>query len=249
MPTGQPLTLPPGVSAKKFALYLDEARHIVGRDNVVVTEGEHQFVKDEYLDPAKEHDMFYVLDKDYFVSSAVVSPRNVKEVQALMRLSNKYKVAVWPFSAGRNIGYGGTAPRVPGSVAIDMGTHMNRVLEVNEKDAYCLVEPGVTFQSLYDHLVKVGLDDKLWIDVPDLGGGSVIGNTIERGVGYTPYGDHFMVSSGVRTRRDTDGRCTAVWRLSCRPASWSAPAWVRFRSLDRTRTPRPTSRRPTGAGR
>lgn len=25
--------------------------------------------------------------------------------------------------------------------------------------------------------------DKLWIDTPDLGGGSVVGNTIERGVG------------------------------------------------------------------
>lgn len=24
--------------------------------------------------------------------------------------------------------------------------------------------------------------------VPDLGGGSVMGNTLERGVGYTPYG-------------------------------------------------------------
>ena len=24
--------------------------------------------------------------------------------------------------------------------------------------------------------------------VPDLGGGSVLGNTVERGVGYTPYG-------------------------------------------------------------
>jgi len=24
--------------------------------------------------------------------------------------------------------------------------------------------------------------------VPDLGGGSIIGNAIERGVGYTPYG-------------------------------------------------------------
>jgi hypothetical protein len=55
-------------------------------------------------------------------------------------------------------------------VGIDMGKHMNRVLEVNEDDAYCLLEPGVTFQGLYDHLVSKGLEDKLWIDVPDLGG-------------------------------------------------------------------------------
>ena len=192
-----PLILPPGLSAETFDTYLSKAKEIVGADNVEVVEGEHQFVKDSYMDPAEAHDMFNVFDQDYFIASAIVAPRNVPEVQALMRLSNEYKVAVWPFSAGRNIGYGGTGPRVPGSVGINMGRHMNRVLEVNEKDAYCLVEPGVTFQSLYDHLVKEGLNDKLWIDVPDLGGGSVIGNTIERGVGYSPYGDHFMVRISV----------------------------------------------------
>jgi hypothetical protein len=34
-------------------------------------------------------------------------------------------------------------------------------------------------------LVENNLRDKLWIDVPDLGGGSVIGNTVERGVGMS----------------------------------------------------------------
>ncbi|CAK9782305.1 FAD-linked oxidase-like protein [Cutaneotrichosporon oleaginosum] len=192
-----PLILPPGISKDKFAAYLDAARAAVGADNVEVITGPHQFTKDDYMDPAKEHDMYPVFDKDYFVSSAVVCPRNVQEVQALMRISNEHKVPVWPFSIGRNIGYGGAAPRVPGSVGIDMGRHMNRVLEVNEADAYCLLEPGVTFQGLYDHLVANGLEDKLWIDVPDLGGGSVIGNTIERGVGYSPYGDHFMMHCGM----------------------------------------------------
>jgi hypothetical protein len=28
------------------------------------------------------------------------------------------------------------------------------------------------------------------------GGGSVIGNTVDRGVGYTPYGDHFGMHCG-----------------------------------------------------
>jgi len=37
--------------------------------------------------------------------------------------------------------------------------------------------------DLHNYLVENNLRDKLWIDVPDLGGGSVIGNTIERGVG------------------------------------------------------------------
>lgn len=51
-----------------------------------------------------------------------------------------------------------------------------------------LVEPGVTYADLYQYLVDRKLEHKLWIDCPDLGGGSVLGNTMERGVGYTPYG-------------------------------------------------------------
>lgn len=47
---------------------------------------------------------------------------------------------------------------------------------------------GVTFHDLHQYLVDNGLRDRLWLDVPDLGGGSVLGNTLERGVGYTPYG-------------------------------------------------------------
>lgn len=64
-----------------------------------------------------------------------------------------------------------------------MGKNMNKVLDVNVDGAYCILEPGVTFIDLHNYLVKNNLRDHLWVDVPDLGGGSVIGNTVERGVG------------------------------------------------------------------
>ena len=89
--------------------------------------------------------MFYVAEKEYFVSSAVVAPRNVAEVQSIMRLCNDREIPVWPFSIGRNVGYGGAAPRVPGSVGLDMGRNMRKVLELNEEGAFAVVEPGVTF--------------------------------------------------------------------------------------------------------
>lgn len=44
-------------------------------------------------------------------------------------------------------------------------------------------ESNSRYSDLHNYLVENNLRDKLWIDVPDLGGGSVIGNTIERGVG------------------------------------------------------------------
>lgn len=72
---------------------------------------------------------------------------------------------------------------------------MNRILEVNEKFAYALVEPGVTFFDLYKYIQEHKL--KLWIDVPDLGGGSILGNTSERG-GNTPS-IMFLKSSGIHS--------------------------------------------------
>ncbi|KAK9770842.1 putative Vanillyl-alcohol oxidase [Seiridium cardinale] len=192
-----PLVFPPGVEAAHFEAYIKRVTEIAGTENVTVITGEDVLTKDLYLDPSKAHDMFNVFDKDYFIASAVVAPRKVTEVQAIMRLCNEFKIPVWPFSIGRNVGYGGAAPRVPGSIGLDMGRNMNKVLEVSEQNAYCLLQPGVTYQDLYDHLVEKGLNDKLWVDSPDLGGGSVLGNCIERGVGYTPYGDHFMMHCGM----------------------------------------------------
>lgn len=47
---------------------------------------------------------------------------------------------------------------------------------------------GVTFYDLHNYLEANNLRDKLWRDVPDPGGGCVLGNATERGVGYTPSG-------------------------------------------------------------
>lgn len=183
-----PLALPPGTTSEKFTDFISRAEEITDAENVVIIKEKEELTKELYTDPSKAHDMFHVFDKDYFVVSATIAPRNVKEVQAIVRLCNEFEIPLWPFSIGRNVGYGGAAPRVPGSIGLDMGKNMNRVLEVNTEGAYALLEPGVTFFSLYDYLKEKKLDDQLWIDTPDLGGGSVVGNTIERGVGYTPYG-------------------------------------------------------------
>jgi 4-cresol dehydrogenase (hydroxylating) len=67
---------------------------------------------------------------------------------------------------------------------------MNRILEVNEELAYAVIEPGVTQRQLNDHLKQNGI--KLWADCTDsTPEGSLLGNALERGVGYTNYGDHF----------------------------------------------------------
>lgn len=113
---GDPICLPPGTSSEDFQAYIKKAIEIVGKENVTVINDNDDLTKEKYTDPAKEHDMFHVFDKDYFVASAVIAPRKVSEVQAIMKLCNEYGIPVWPFSVGRNVGYGGAAPRVPGSI-------------------------------------------------------------------------------------------------------------------------------------
>lgn len=162
---GDPLILPPGVSSSEFAHFLERCRALCGDDNVSVIEREEQLVDGSYHEPNKTHDMHHILDKTHFICSATVSPRNVPEVQGMMRLCNEFDVAVWPFSIGRNTGYGGAAPRVPGSICLELGKHINRVIEVNTEDAYALVEPGVTYQDLHDYLVEHDLRKKVWMDV------------------------------------------------------------------------------------
>ncbi|KAL4944869.1 hypothetical protein BDV06DRAFT_186309 [Aspergillus oleicola] len=195
--TLSPLAIPPNTSQDTFERFISAAKTLVGDENVRVITAATELVDGSYYEPPKTHDPHHILDQDYFVASAVIDPRSVPEAQGLVRLANDYKIPLWPTSIGRNSGYGGAAPRLRGSVVVDMGKHMYRVLEVNVDGAYAVVEPGVTFAGLYQYLVDHGLNNKLWIDVPDIGGGSVMGNTLERGVGYTPYGDHWMMHCGM----------------------------------------------------
>lgn len=69
--------------------------------------------------------------------------------------------------------YGGPAPRLSGSLALDLH-RMNKIIDVNQEFSYAVVEPGVTFTDLYDYCVLHKL--KVWPSVPSLGWGSVVGN-------------------------------------------------------------------------
>ncbi len=129
-------------------------------------------------------------------ASAAVAPANVEQVAQVVRIARNHRVPLFPISTGKNYGYGGPSPNVNGSVVLDL-KRMNRVLEVDEARAFALVEPGVSYFDLYNHIQERGL--KLMLDVPDPGWGSPIGNSLERGVGYTMphFRDHFGSHCGM----------------------------------------------------
>lgn len=126
--------------------------------------------------------------------SFVVQPSDVEGVRVVLRVAAETGVPVWTSSQGRNYGYGGSAPVVGGSIVLSL-RRMNRILQIDEAGAWALVEPGVSFSELYAEIRRRGL--RLWLSVPDLGWGSVVGNALEHGQGYTVYGDHATAVAGL----------------------------------------------------
>jgi 4-cresol dehydrogenase (hydroxylating) len=165
------------------ATLLERAADLLGPENVSFADD-----IDDYLDE-------YALgDRRAFLPAGAVRPADVAEVQAIVRAAGELKVALWPIGRGKNLGYGGPAPRQPGSVVVDLG-RLNRVVAVDDETAYAIVEPGVSFFDLHDELLRRG--SRLWASVPDLGWGSVVGNALERGYGYTAHGDHQQFVCGL----------------------------------------------------
>src|SRR5262245_51003475 len=120
---------------------------------------------------------------------AVLRPGDREEVQECVRIANRYGVAIYPVSSGMNWGYGSRVPASSGSVLMELG-RMNRILDFSEDLAYVTVEPGVTQKQLLQFLRRQ--NSRLWIDATGSSpNSSIIGNTVERGFGHTPYGDHF----------------------------------------------------------
>lgn len=126
---------------------------------------------------------------------AILRPANREQVQQCVRIANEFGVPLYPVSSGKNWGYGSRVPTADGCVLLDLG-RLTRILDFSEELAYVTVEPGVTQGQLQEFLRSRG--SNLWMDAtgasPEC---SLIGNTVERGFGHTPYGDHFAHSCGL----------------------------------------------------
>jgi (+)-pinoresinol hydroxylase len=182
------MALPPNVSATDFNAALAAWRKVVGTEWVFSDPQDVALYRDAYSPLYGE--------PDERVASAAVAPSTVEQVQAIVRTANQYRIPLYAISTGRNLAYGGASPVYSGSVVLDL-KRLNRVLEVNERNAYALVEPGVSYFDLYDHITKANLN--VWIDPPDPGWGSVIGNALDGGGGWTayPFRDHFGSHCGM----------------------------------------------------
>ncbi|EFX04236.1 vanillyl-alcohol oxidase [Grosmannia clavigera kw1407] len=172
--------------------FFDQISTILGPDNVSRDSSAGALVgpkgKTAYGDP-------YPLDEAVKRSPVgAVRPSTVEEVQAVIRAANVFHVRLWTVSRGKNLGYGGTCPVVNGTVVLDLH-RMTKIIEINEEFGYAIVEPGVSFFDVYEEIQKRKL--KLWPSCPAIGWGSILGNTLDRGFGYTPGGEHSQVQCGM----------------------------------------------------
>lgn len=194
-----------------------ELTAVVGADSVHIERPKVDEFKDAYWIPGDET----------YAASAVVQPASTEQVRQIVRVANRYKIPVWPHSQGRNLGHGGASPRVRGSIQIGF-QKMNRILEINDELAYAVVEPGVTWFDLYEAVKAAG--HRLMTPCPDLGWGSIVGNSMDGGHTYQHYGADYMLPTGfevvlpdgdlLRTGAGAvpDGRAWHVYKRSLGPS-------------------------------
>lgn len=127
--------------------------------------------------------------------AAIVWPGSTAEVQECVRIANRFGIPLYPFSTGKNWGYGSRIPTADCCVLLDLG-RMNRIVDFSEELAYVTLEPGVTQAQLMAFLSERG--SRLWMDATGASPyASLVGNAVERGFGHTPYGDHFANCCGM----------------------------------------------------
>ena len=205
--------LAPGVKKADFKGAVAAMRKVVGDDWVFADPDAVAPWKKSYTpDPYGKH-----------IPVGAVCPETVEQVQAIVRIANQFRQPIWPVSTGKNMGYGQTTTAMPGQMILDL-KRMNRIIDVDPVLCTALVEPGVTYRQLKDYLVEN--DIPLWIDVPTVGPiASPVGNTLDRGVGYTPYGEHFMVQCGMEVVL-ADGEVLRTGMGSTKnPSAWQAFKW------------------------
>jgi glycolate oxidase len=111
----------------------------------------------------------------------VVRPRTSAQVAALVKLARRRRVPLTPVAARTN-GWGQHIP-LAGGVVLDL-SRLDRVVEINERSRYMVVEPGVTMRTVNETLARRGL----WASLPKgcPAEASVVANLLMQGMGHMP---------------------------------------------------------------
>jgi len=148
-----------------------------------------QLLGDEYV--IMDNDSLKLASTATFATSATVlailKPSR-EQVAAAVAIAAEFAIPLYTISSGKNWGYGSRVPTAKDSVLLDLG-RLNEISGYDPVHHLVTVGAGVTQRQLADYLLAQGGSD--WMDCtgshPDC---SIVGNTVERGFGHTPYGEH-----------------------------------------------------------
>ncbi|MCL7945708.1 FAD-binding oxidoreductase [Marinobacter sp. ATCH36] len=126
---------------------------------------------------------------------AVLRPENQTQISEILKVAQRWHVAVYPVSTGNNWGYGSANPVEDDCVVLDL-SQLNQISDFDPEMGVVTVGPGVTQGALRDFLDRHDGDYL----VPVTGAGptcSIVGNALERGYGITPITDHFAAVTKI----------------------------------------------------
>ncbi|MHA1293487.1 MAG: FAD-binding oxidoreductase [Promethearchaeota archaeon] len=142
----------------------------------------------------------YITDKDFMKAAysrnvdpafpdrwadMIVRPETTEEVSEIVKIANKYKIHIVPRGGGADLVGGSVSEK---GILLDL-TRMDKILEINEDDYYCVVECGITWGELVSILHKKGLTTGVL--GPGSGFSATIGGGLSNataGYGSTKYG-------------------------------------------------------------
>lgn len=110
----------------------------------------------EYVLSAYEERICYAYDATncFFLPDVVVLPIRTEQVCEVMKYALKNEVPIIPRGAGS--GYTGGSLPIKGGIVISF-ERMNKILKINVKEKYAIVEPGVVNLYFAQEIAKLGL--------------------------------------------------------------------------------------------
>lgn len=171
---------------KEFAQFdesiIKAVQKIAGKDNVISDiEGLYAYSFDcAHIPFSKEYPRL------------VVFPQNTQQVSDIVKLANKNRIPIIERGAASNHA-GGCSP-VRGGIILHF-SKMNQILEINNSDLTCKVQPGVVVGDLQKEALKTGLffpPDPSNLAVSTIGGGIALSSGGPRAFKYGTFKDYVL---------------------------------------------------------
>lgn len=178
---------------------LNRLESLLGRDHVVTDRVEREFFSTDIYQSG-------------VLPLAVLRPASSAEVAQIVQLCVAHGVAVVPRGGGASY-TDGYLPTEARSVSLDT-SRMNRIVEINTRDMYVVVQVGVTWAALNEALAAQGLRTPFYGPFSGLAatvGGSLSQNSVTWGTGVfgvsgeTTLGVEVVLGNGETLRTGTWG--------------------------------------------